>query len=45
MWPMEELARLVWVFMARVEQVEGREMMLIWVHYDPMEVEDYVMLN
>jgi hypothetical protein len=45
MWPMEELARLVWVFMARVEQVEGTEMMLIWVHYDPMEVEDYVMLN
>lgn len=42
MWPME-WARLV--FGPRVEQVEGREMMEICSHYDPMEVEDYVMLN
>ena len=40
MWPMD----LVRAFMARAE-VEGREMTVICSHYDPMEVEGYVMLN
>jgi len=49
MWSLETLARLILDFcMARrrIEQAEGKEMMEICArYYDPMQVDDYVMLN
>ena len=48
MWSIDGLARLILDFcMARrgMEQADGREMMVICAYHDPMQVEDYVMLN
>jgi len=46
MWSIDRLARFILSLCRHIEQADGKEMMEICsTYYDPMQVEDYVMLN